>query len=140
MSRIDPIHVTPTTERKTESSRFGDTLRAAAAGVADGIASGVGLAAPFVPGGLVLSAAVRGAGRAVSAAASSPSTPGRATGDGGGDVIEATRALQQEAQSFNLQYLQIQEGMQRESREFTALTNVMKVKHDSAKAAINNIH
>ena len=27
-----------------------------------------------------------------------------------------------------------------ESREFTALSNVMKVKHDSAKAAINNIH
>ncbi len=139
MSRIDPIHVTPTTERKTESSRFGDTLRAAAAGVADGIASGVGLAAPFVPGGLVLSAAVRGAGRAVSAAAS-PSTAGRSGAEGGGDVVEATRALQQEAQSFNLQYLQIQEGMQRESREFTALTNVMKVKHDSARAAINNIH
>jgi hypothetical protein len=30
--------------------------------------------------------------------------------------------------------------MQRESREFTSLSNVMKVKHDSAKAAINNIH
>jgi hypothetical protein len=30
--------------------------------------------------------------------------------------------------------------MQRESREFQALSNVMKVKHDSAKAAINNIH
>jgi hypothetical protein len=30
--------------------------------------------------------------------------------------------------------------MQRESREFTALSNVMKVKHDSAKAAIANIH
>jgi hypothetical protein len=139
MSRIDPVHVTPTTERKTESSRFGDTLRAAAAGVVDGIASGVGLAAPFVPGGLVLSAAVRGASRAVSVA-TSPTTPGRASAEGGGDVMEATRALQQEAQSFNLQYLQLQEGMQRESREFTAITNVMKVKHDSAKAAINNIH
>jgi len=135
MSRIVPVHVTPTTERKTEPNRFGDTLRAAAAGVIDGIASGVGLAAPFVPGGLVLSAAVRGAGRAASAAVSA-STGGRA----GGDVIEATRALQQEAQSFNLQYLQLQEGMQRESREFTAITNVMKVKHDSAKSAINNIH
>ena len=54
--------------------------------------------------------------------------------------MEATRALQAEAQTFNLQYLQLQESMQRESREFTSLTNVMKVKHDSAKAAINNIH
>ncbi len=49
-------------------------------------------------------------------------------------------ALQQESQTFNLQYLQLQENMQRESREFTALSNVMKVKHDSAKSAINNIH
>jgi hypothetical protein len=62
------------------------------------------------------------------------------TGAGGGDVVEATRALQAEAHSFNLQYLQLQEARQRESREFTSLTNVMKVKHDSAKAAINNIH
>jgi hypothetical protein len=30
--------------------------------------------------------------------------------------------------------------MQRESREFTALSNVMRVKHDSAKSAIGNIH
>jgi len=87
----------------------------------------------------VLSAAVRGAGRAASAAVSS-SAAGRTGASGGGDVVEATRALQQEAQSFNLQYLQLQEGMQRESREFTAITNVMKVKHDSAKSAINNIH
>jgi hypothetical protein len=66
---------------------------------------------------------------------------GAATGAGGEcDILEATRALQQEAQTFNLQYLQLQESMQRESREFQALSNVMKVKHDSAKAAINNIH
>jgi hypothetical protein len=30
--------------------------------------------------------------------------------------------------------------MQRQSREFTALSNVMKVKHDTAKAAIDNVH
>jgi hypothetical protein len=65
---------------------------------------------------------------------------GRAATGAEGDAIEATRALQQEAQTFNLQYLQLQEAMQRESREFQALSNVMKVKHDSAKAAINNIH
>jgi len=39
-----------------------------------------------------------------------------------------------------LQYLQLQEQMQRESREYQALSNVMKVKHDSARAAIANIH
>jgi hypothetical protein len=156
MPRIESIHVAPTTERKTEPGRFGAALRSAAAGLASGVAATVELAAPFVPGGTVLSAAVRGAvagGSAsrpragVSAGASGTGAgagAGGATGaggaDGGGDIMEATRALQQEAQVFNLQYLQLQESMQRESREFTALSNVMKVKHDSAKAAINNIH
>jgi hypothetical protein len=57
-----------------------------------------------------------------------------------GDILAATRALQQEGRTANLEYLQLQENMQRESREYTALSNVMKVKHDSAKSAIGNIH
>ena len=48
--------------------------------------------------------------------------------------------MQQEAQAMNLQYLQLQERMQQESREFTTLSNVMRVKHDTARAAISNIH
>lgn len=151
MSRIESIHVAPTTERKAEPGRFGATLRAAAAGLARGVAATVELAAPYVPGGTVLSGALRSAaggaaGRKASAFGPDRGTAaGAATAAGGAapgedDVLEATRALQAEARTFNLQYLQLQEAMQRESREFTALSNVMKVKHDSAKAAINNIH
>lgn len=147
MNRIESIHVAPTTERKTEPGRFGTALRAAAAGVARGVAATVELAAPYVPGGTVLSAAIRSAaastrGRTGAFGADSGGAAGGAasTAGGEGDVLEATRALQQEARTFNLQYLQLQENMQRESREFQALSNVMKVKHDSAKAAINNIH
>ncbi|HET7825055.1 MAG TPA: hypothetical protein VFK90_06960 [Anaeromyxobacter sp.] len=161
MNPIESIHVAPTTEKKTEPGRFGAALKAAAAGVARGVASTVELAAPYVPGGTVLSAAVRSASASVRGRATFGPDPGtaavRAAAAGGigaaapastgapgsageGDVLEATRALQQEAQTFNLQYLQLQENMQRESREFQALSNVMKVKHDSAKSAINNIH
>jgi hypothetical protein len=153
MNRIESIHVAPTTERKTEPGRFGVALRTAAASVAQGVAASVDLAAPFVPGGTVLSGAVRSAAASLAprvrnavAGASGTAVQGAsgAAGGGGavgeGDVLEATRALQQESQTFNLQYLQLQENMQRESREFTALSNVMKVKHDSAKSAINNIH
>jgi hypothetical protein len=133
MNRIESIHVAPTSERRAEPGRFQTALRGAASGLARGVAATVELAAPYVPGGTVLSAAVRGGGSgaagAVAAGASGPD-----------DVLGATRQLQQEAQTFNLQYLQLQESMQRESREFTALSNVMKVKHDSAKAAIQNIH
>lgn len=135
MSRIDPIHVAPTAQRQTEPSRFGEVLRATAQGLSEGLAATVSLAAPFVPGGPILAAAVRGGVRAAASAGRPAGTEG-----GPGDLLEATRALQQEARSFNLQYLQLQENMQRESREFQALSNVMKVKHDSAKAAINNIH
>ncbi len=147
MNRIESIHVAPTTERKAEPGRFGTALRAAGASLARGVAATVELAAPYVPGGTVLSAAVRSStagvrGRA-GALAPDPGTAAAGAGAGTaaeGDVLAATRALQQEAQTFNLQYLQLQEHMQRESREFQALSNVMKVKHDSAKAAINNIH
>jgi hypothetical protein len=150
MNRVESIHVAPTAERTAEPGRFGVALRAAAAGLARGVAATVELAAPYVPGGTVLSGAVRSAAAAASGRGRSPFAPdtgaaGAAAAAGGsapgeGDVLEATRALQREARTFNLQYLQLQESMQRESREFTALSNVMKVKHDSAKAAIANIH
>ena len=154
MERIGTLLVAPTTERKAEPGRFGEALRSAASAAASGVATSVALAAPFVPGGPVLAGAVRAAAAPALASAARSAAAGTtggtamagttgttgAAGDAGGDVLEATRTLQQQAQTFNLQYLQLQEAMQRESREFTSLTNVMKVKHDSAKAAINNIH
>jgi hypothetical protein len=141
MNKIESIHVAPTTERKAEPGRFENALRSAASGLAQGVASTVELAAPYVPAGTVLSAAVRSAARSpASTVGSGVADSGTAPPSSEGDVLEATRSLQQEARTFNLQYLQLQENMQRESREFTALTNVMKVKHDSAKAAIQNIH
>jgi hypothetical protein len=142
MNRIESIHVAPTTEKKTEPGRFGSALRTATAGVANGVAATVELAAPYVPASTVLSAAVRSVARSASASAAAPAADAGAAAAGvtERDVVEATRTLQQEARTFNLQYLQLQENMQRESREFTAVSNVMKVKHDSAKAAINNIH
>lgn len=142
MNRIDSIHVAPTTERKAEPGRFENALRSAASGLATGVAASVELAAPYVPAGNVLSAAVRSAARAPAAAvASSAADGGTAAGASTeGDLLEATRALQQEGRTANLQYLQLQENMQRDSREFTALSNVMRVKHDSAKNAIGNIH
>ncbi len=130
MNKIESIHVAPTSESRSVPGRFEQTLRGAAVGLASGLARGIELAAPFVPAGTVVSAAVRGAVAGTAAGAAG----------GEGDLLAATRALQQEAQSANLQYLQLQENMQRENREFTALSNIMKVQHDSAKAAIQNIH
>jgi hypothetical protein len=146
MNRVQSIQVAPTTEKKTQPGRFEAALRGAAEGAARGVAGAVELAAPYVPGGTILAAAIRTAAsggglRAGATLAEAGAQPG--AGDGAaseGDLLAATRTLQQEARTFNLQYLQLQEHMQRESREFTAVSNVMKVKHDSAKSAINNIH
>jgi hypothetical protein len=55
------------------------------------------------------------------------------------DVMVATRQMQQMNQSFNQQYLLLQQRMQGENRQYTALSNVLKTKHDTAKSAINNI-
>lgn len=129
MSTVTPISVQPTAERTAEPSRFDLALEGARRGAVSSLAATVALAAPLVPGGPVLAGAVRGA----VAGATAPAA-------GGSDLLEATRALQMQSQSFNLQYLELQEMLQRETREFTAISNVMKVKHDAAKAAIGNIH
>jgi hypothetical protein len=154
MPRVESITVAPTSDRKSTPGRFEAALDGAARTLSAGLAGAVELAAPAVPFGTVLSGAIRGAsgaGAARTALASSPTAPVTGTGSGGtgavgtgaggeSDLIAATRALQQEAQAMNLQYLQLQERMQQESREYTALSNVMKVKHETARSAIGNIH
>lgn len=62
-----------------------------------------------------------------------------AGGDSTNALMIATKAMQEMNMSFNLQYLQLQQKMQDENRKFTALSNVMKTKHDTAKNAINNV-
>jgi hypothetical protein len=47
--------------------------------------------------------------------------------------------LQEMSQSFNMQYLALQQNMQDESRRFTLVSNVLKAKHDTAKNAIGNV-
>jgi len=51
----------------------------------------------------------------------------------------ATQELQQITAALDLHYLQLRNNLARENRQFTMMSNIMKVKHDTAKAAINNI-
>jgi hypothetical protein len=150
MEPVTSVIVAPTADRKTAPSSFGATLRAAAAGAVEGLSAAAGLLAPLAPAGMVLAGAVRGAAQATAGAArgapaastsltASLGSGGTVGGTGSGDAFEATRILQQEGQSFNLRYLELQERLQRETREFTAVSNVMKVRHDAARAAIQNV-
>jgi hypothetical protein len=97
-------------------------------------------AAPFVGGGALGTTGVAGSGSGIGSGVVGGAVAGAATGAAGEtDIMASARALQAESQAYNAQYLQLQEAMQRENREFTALSNVMKVKHDTARAAIGNI-
>jgi hypothetical protein len=126
-----------------------------------GIVQGAELAASSLPGAPMAAAAVRGGLTAMSAPVGSagvtlnttPEGPsgvaGAATGIGVAGVgasgtttdpsgsIDAS--LAQSAQ-MNLYYLQIQQEVDSQNRSFTALSNVLKTEHDSAKSAIGNIH
>lgn len=62
------------------------------------------------------------------------------TGPGSNDrVLAATRKMQEMNMSFNLQYLNLQQKMQAENKQFTLLSNIMKTKHDTARNAINDV-
>jgi hypothetical protein len=147
------LAVEATRERQTvaPSSPFRDVL----AGSASVLLSGAAVATSVL-GGPVLAAAVRGAavGIAPGAAvgvrsgavagvnpdATAAALGGAAAGELGGSSEMATmHAMQRESQTFNLQLLALQEEVQQENRHFTTVSNVMRAKHDTAKAAVGNI-
>lgn len=55
------------------------------------------------------------------------------------ELLDATKQMQETQMSFNLQYLQLQSQMQNENRSYTAISNIMKTKHDTVKNSISNI-
>ena len=46
---------------------------------------------------------------------------------------------QMQNQMFNMRFLQLQESAQKHNREYSAMSNIMKVRHDTAKTAIQNM-
>lgn len=145
------VTTSQTRERQTPPSggaRFNEVLRAGG----QALVAGAQAALRVLPGGEVLCAAVRdGADAAqgasdnnLSSGGQSPLSPGSSAGTGGtsgtgstgqGDVWELT----QQSQEFNLMYLQLQEEMSRENRRFSALSNVLKTRHETARSVISNI-
>jgi hypothetical protein len=41
--------------------------------------------------------------------------------------------------SFNLQYLQLQSQMQHENRSYTAISSIMRTKHDTVRNSLSNV-
>ncbi len=160
------LNTNNTTMRQSPRTDFGAQMRNGVAGGAQVAAGAVGVAAPFVPGGAVVSAALSGAAKSMGgggggsmgaasggAGVSAGDIPfngpdmNSATGSGssGGkgnmqqDLMNQTQDMQEMMASFNLQYLQLQNKMQAENRSYTTISNVMKTKHDTAKSSIQNV-
>lgn len=55
------------------------------------------------------------------------------------NMMAATRQMSEFQASFNLQYLQLQQKIQIDTRQFNLISNIMKTKHDAAKNALNNV-
>ncbi|OJH34251.1 hypothetical protein [Cystobacter ferrugineus] len=145
-NRIGRLSITPTVARQTPNNEFGEVMARTARTV---VSTAGGVVAALVPGAPALSAAVASVGSVVSTSASSvrsaAALPG--TGSVGGttgpgeqwDLLAAQKEMQAEGAKMNLAYMELQNQMQAESRAHNAVSNIMKVRHDSAKAAINNI-
>ncbi len=158
MDSSNRISLTPTVARQTPKNEFGNVLKNALQTAAN--AGGALLNA--VPGGGIISAAVSNV-TALASSGGSASGSLAATGvtsvNGGGGVSAlggggaTAQALatspngvpgelsgmigQMRAEADRSTMMQMQ--MQQESREYNTISNVLKVRHDSAKSAINNI-
>jgi hypothetical protein len=60
-----------------------------------------------------------------------------AMGQAGGAVMGAD--MVQMNMKMNMQFMQLQNSMQMESRQFQAVSNALKVRHDSAMSAVRNM-
>jgi len=123
------LSVEPARSRQTPQNDFGSMMKRGTQKAVGAVASGAKLAANFLPGGSFISAVADAVGTAVGAS-------------GGGDkwaLLRAQERLQQEGLNNSLRLLELQRRMQEENQAFTATSNVMKARHEMAKAAINNI-
>ena len=61
------------------------------------------------------------------------------TNDAFGAMMSQMQNYTEFQASFNLQYLQLQEKIQQDTRQFNLISNIMKTKHEAAKNALGNV-
>jgi len=91
---------------------------------------------PLKPPGAVGGGTMHGA--PVTGTAESPTGGAAGAGGPGSEPVSVENALAQ-SQEFNLYYLQLQEQLAAENRAYSAMSNVLKARHDTVKNAIGNI-
>jgi hypothetical protein len=124
------LQIAPTRARQTDRppKPFHDVL----AGGVSLLLSGAELATHVVAGP-VMAAAVHDA--RVGATGALGASPTASASGSPGDV----QSLLADGQASNLQLLALQQQIQNESQQFSTVSNVMRARYDTAKAAVSNI-
>jgi hypothetical protein len=91
--------------------------------------------ATHVVAGPVMAAAIHGA-RLEATSAVAGGGIGNSTGS---PDVSGVQSLLQDGQAANMQLLSLQQQIQNESQQFSTLSNVMRARYDTAKAAVSNI-
>jgi hypothetical protein len=139
-----PVTTDPTAYRTTAvpSRPFQSVMSAGASAVVGGAEAAV----LQLPGGPILAASFRGAPTTHSANVETPTgTPAGQSSDGSsapngtpGGAASMEQVLASSADQ-NLYFLELQERMAAENRQYSALSNVLKARHETVKNAIGNI-
>ncbi len=135
--------------RARQTDRPAAPFRSVLAGGVSVLMSGAEVATHVV-GGPLLAAAVHDARVGAANAIGGRGVAGPAGGAMGGAALAAgatsgnpemanVEAMMQQGQMSNLQLLALQQQVQQENQQFSTVSNVMRAKHDTAKAAVSNI-
>jgi hypothetical protein len=128
--------------RPRETPRPAASFRSVLHGGVDVLLAGA-QAASTVVGAPMLSAAVArartGADAAFAGSSSGAAGEPTTTSAPAASESDALRAMQKERVSEDLKLIALQSEIQRHDRQVTLLSNMLKARHDTAKAAIGNI-
>jgi hypothetical protein len=138
------ISSTPTAPRVTPAPErpFKNVMAAGSYAVVRGAEAAV----EKLPGGPILAAAFRPshpspASGGLAAASVSPEGSGGSAGPAGAATTSelGVGGMMDQHADLNMRYLALQEQINAESREYSAISNVLKARHDTIKNAIGNI-
>jgi hypothetical protein len=160
-SGISRTDVIPTDSAPRVTPQGGIPFKDMVARGAGALLRGAQAAVTSLPGAPIVAAAVRpggtsgaaplggyGTGGAASLAVHRPGTaaspvaaegPTGAAGTASPEGASSVEGALAQSQEFNLYYLQLQEQLAAENRSYSAMSNVLKARHDTIKNAIGNI-
>ncbi|NOZ86774.1 MAG: hypothetical protein GXP49_10980 [Deltaproteobacteria bacterium] len=121
-------------------AKLGNTLRKAG----NMVSIGGAIMAPVIPAAGLVSAAVSGMKNMMPTALETGKDNGtddvlNRADQGADSMFEATKKLQEMNHEMNLEYLQLQQQVQQEERNFSTMSQLMASRHQTAMRAIQNM-